>query len=40
MSAIDFRAEVEKVHEEGADRVKMTFVGKWYVLRSFARCIC
>lgn len=29
MSAIDFRATVEKVHEEGADRVKLTFVGKW-----------
>jgi len=29
MSAIDFRASVEKVHEEGADRVKLTFVGKW-----------
>lgn len=35
MSAIDFRATVEKVHEEGADRVKLTFVGKWreYSLR-------
>ncbi|SCZ98411.1 BZ3500_MvSof-1268-A1-R1_Chr3-2g06352 [Microbotryum saponariae] len=29
MSAIDFRANVEKVNEEGADRVKLTFVGKW-----------
>jgi len=29
MSAIDFRADVEKVQEKGVDRVKLTLNGKW-----------
>jgi cyanate lyase len=29
MSAIDFRADVEKVKVDGVDRVKLTFLGKW-----------
>lgn len=35
MSAIDFRANVEKVKEEGAERVKLTFVGKWLPYKKF-----
>ncbi|KAH8918200.1 Cyanase [Atractiella rhizophila] len=29
MSAIDFRATVDKVQEQGADRVQITLNGKW-----------
>jgi cyanate lyase len=35
MSAIDFKADVEKVHEDGADRVKITLLGKFLPYKKF-----
>lgn len=35
MSAIDFRTSVDKVEEDGAERVKISLIGKWLPYKRF-----